>query len=128
MSKVTSKLQVTIPKAIAKAHGIGPGTEIVFESVGEGIRVHRVQEEAVEYGSPEIGIDFRLRLFDEATERQRTREAAQKARLGTAADRGWKREDLYDRGDGGAAWHEPPRLSSRSARSREAGARRAFDA
>ncbi len=103
MSKVTSKLQVTIPKAVAKAHGIEPGTEIVFESIGEDIRVHRVQEETVEYGSPETGIDFRLRLFDEATERQRTREAAQKARLGTATDRGWKREDLYDRGDGGTA-------------------------
>ncbi len=74
MGKVTSKLQVTIPKSIAKAHGTGPGTEILFESAGDSIRVHRVQEAAVEHGSGEEGTDFRLRLFDEAAGRQRARE------------------------------------------------------
>lgn len=106
MSKVTSKLQVTIPKSIAKAHGIEPGTEIVFESAGDSIRVHRVQEEAVECGSGEEGTNFRLRLFDEATKRQRAREVARQARSGiatNAADRGWTREQLYDRGNGGPA-------------------------
>ena len=39
MSKVTSKLQVTLPKAIAQAHGIRPGDEIEWASAGETIRV-----------------------------------------------------------------------------------------
>lgn len=39
MSKVTSKLQVTLPKRIAERHGIAPGDEIDFESAGETIRI-----------------------------------------------------------------------------------------
>jgi AbrB family looped-hinge helix DNA binding protein len=31
MSKVTSKLQITIPKALAERYGIHPGDEIDFE-------------------------------------------------------------------------------------------------
>ena len=39
MSKVTSKLQVTLPKAIADRYGVGPGSDVVFEPAGESIRV-----------------------------------------------------------------------------------------
>ncbi len=39
MSKVTSKLQVTIPKVIANQYGIKPGDEIEFLPAGESIRV-----------------------------------------------------------------------------------------
>ena len=40
---------------------------------------------------------MRLRLFDQATDRQRRRQ--QDVRLAPAdGDRGWSREDLYDRG------------------------------
>jgi len=49
-----------------------------------------------------VGKKERLKLFDQATERQRRREAAlRKARLlprKPPADRGWKREELYTRG------------------------------
>lgn len=34
MAKVTSKLQVTLPKHIAALHGIAPGDDIQFESAG----------------------------------------------------------------------------------------------
>ncbi|MGH7844250.1 MAG: AbrB/MazE/SpoVT family DNA-binding domain-containing protein, partial [Candidatus Binatia bacterium] len=35
MSKVTSKLQVTIPKDIAEAYGIQPGSEIHWVPAGD---------------------------------------------------------------------------------------------
>jgi AbrB family looped-hinge helix DNA binding protein len=38
MSKVTAKLQVTIPKAIARQYGIEPGSEVTFEPAGDVIR------------------------------------------------------------------------------------------
>lgn len=103
MSKVTSKLQVTIPKAVAEAHGIKPGTEIQFESAGDSIRVTTVREEAGNDEAAKADLEFRLRLFDEASERQKAREAAQLERLGANTERGWKREDLYQRDDGGPA-------------------------
>ncbi len=49
-----------------------------------------------------LTVEERLKLFDQATERQRRREEAlRKAGLlpqKPPADRGWKREDLYKRG------------------------------
>ena len=39
MSKVTSKLQVTIPKSVAERHRIRPGDEIRWASAGDGIRI-----------------------------------------------------------------------------------------
>lgn len=93
MSKVTSKLQVTVPKALAERYGIRPGDDIRFEGAGEIIRIVPAKA-AVETGAPDI--DARLRLFDAATARQRTREAGRQApRVGT---RGWTREELYERG------------------------------
>lgn len=103
MSKVTSKLQVTIPKTIAGRHGIEPGSEIHFESAGDAIRVTTLREDTVEYAAGRGDREFRLRLFDEATARQQAREAGQRERLGMGAERGWKREDLYTRGDAGTA-------------------------
>jgi len=91
MSKVTSKLQVTIPKAIADQFGIGPGNEIDWIPAGDGIRVIPTAKKT---GAEDT--ELRLRLFDEATARQRRRESAGKRRR--PKDRGWKREDLYRRG------------------------------
>ncbi len=88
MSKVTSKLQVTVPKALADRYGIVPGDEIEWEAAGDVIRV---------VPSPRAGVrdrSARQRLFDKATERQRARELGQAAE---AADRGWRREELYER-------------------------------
>jgi hypothetical protein len=39
-----------------------------------------------------------LRLFDSATERQRERNTGKKARAGEPQQRGWQREELYQRG------------------------------
>ena len=93
MSKVTSKLQVTVPKALAERYGIRPGDDIRFEGAGEVIRV--VPASA---GAPREGLDIeaRLRLFDDATERQRKREKGRRA--SRASTRGWIREELYERG------------------------------
>ena len=39
MAKVTSKLQVTMPKALAARYGIAPGDDIAWEAAGDVIRV-----------------------------------------------------------------------------------------
>jgi AbrB family looped-hinge helix DNA binding protein len=96
MSRVTSKLQVTVPKAIAQRYGIRPGDDIRFEKSGDVIRM--VPENA-RTRTEGLDIDRRLRLFDAATARQRARESARPARR--AATRGWTREQLYEHGRSG---------------------------
>jgi AbrB family looped-hinge helix DNA binding protein len=91
VAKVTSKLQVTLPKAIATAHGIKPGDEIEWASGGEVIRIVPARR-----GRKALDTAARLRLFDQATARQRKRQRG--ARPGTARDRGWTRAELYERG------------------------------
>lgn len=87
---MTSKLQVTIPKAIAERYGIEPGSEIEWLPAGEAIRV--VPESA----KRPLDRRRRLELFDRATARQLER---QKGKEPTRpADRGWTREELYTRG------------------------------
>jgi len=39
MPKVTSKLQLTVPRAIADQYGIRPGDELQWIAAGEAIRV-----------------------------------------------------------------------------------------
>ncbi|MDY0002520.1 MAG: AbrB/MazE/SpoVT family DNA-binding domain-containing protein [Polyangia bacterium] len=99
MSKVTSKLQVTIPKVLAEAYGIAPGAEVHFEPAGEAIRVRKGGKG--EGGVlPEVAV--RLRLFEEAMARVQARAereglSAQAAQSQT--ERSWSREELYqDRG------------------------------
>jgi bifunctional DNA-binding transcriptional regulator/antitoxin component of YhaV-PrlF toxin-antitoxin module len=88
MAKVTSKLQVTVPKVIAERYRIKPGDEITWLAAGDSIRV--VKEGAA---ASKAGSASRLRLFDEATRRQQLRD---KAASGASGPRGWTREDLYD--------------------------------
>ena len=95
MAKVTSKLQVTVPKAIADQYGIRPGDDIEWTSAGEAIRVVPMARQRAARGGSSLRT--RLRLFDLATARQRQRQAATAA-TARPKDRGWKREDLYDRG------------------------------
>ncbi|MBI3939885.1 MAG: AbrB/MazE/SpoVT family DNA-binding domain-containing protein [Acidobacteria bacterium] len=91
MAKVTSKFQVTVPKAIASNYGIRPGDEIDWIAAGEVIRV-------VPPGSKRVAPDTatRLHFFDQATARQALRQRSG-ARV-RSSDRGWRREDLYSRG------------------------------
>ena len=93
MAKVTSKLQVTLPKALARQYRIEPGDDILWVAAGDSIRV-------VPVGVPRAGETpaSRLRLFDAATARQSERARSGVKPLPKPKDRGWKREELYRRG------------------------------
>jgi AbrB family looped-hinge helix DNA binding protein len=94
MSKVTSKLQVTIPKRLAEEYGIAAGDEIDFVAAGEVIHLVPAGRRLQSRLSPEE----RLRLFDAATARQREREKTMKLPATPPAGRDWRREELYTRG------------------------------
>lgn len=93
MSKVTSKLQVTVPKALADRFGIRPGDDIRFEGSGEVIVVVPANSRS---GRGALDTERRLRLFDAATMRQRARQAGKTPEKLDA--RSWTREELYRRG------------------------------
>ena len=100
MSKVTSKLQVTLPKALAEQMGVKPGDEIHWEIAGDAMRVvPKSKKRKAKQDDP----SFRLRLFDQATRRQRQRETSLDPALMRTAEngRGWTRENLYTRGGTG---------------------------
>jgi len=94
---VTSKRQVTIPKKIADRYGISPGDEVHWQPAGDVVRV-------VPPGRVPSPLDreARLRVFDRATERHRDRDSQKRATEAPSdkpsTDRGWTREELYDRG------------------------------
>jgi len=94
MAKVTSKLQVTIPKHIADEYGIAPGDEIDFVPAGDSIRVILPRQRSRSL----LSLEERLRLFDESTARQREREKQLVLPKNPPAERDWRREDLYTRG------------------------------
>jgi len=105
MAKVTSKLQLTLPKAIADQYRIRPGDDLDWLPAGEGIRV--VKRGAAEATEPAT-VKERLQLFDQATARQRKRQAvsgkkrpaasSRNSQGGSPRGRGWTREELYERG------------------------------
>lgn len=88
---MTSKLQVTVPKAVAERFGIKPGDEIAWEAAGRLIHV-------IPPGVPprRASVEDRLKAFDEATARQRRRRREGR-RAGGVTRRGWQREELYTR-------------------------------
>jgi len=92
VSKVTSKLQVTIPKAIAEQYSIAPGDELEWMPAADSVRI--VPAKALK---PAASAAARLRLFDAATERQRQRQAQTPGAAAAPEDRGWTREELYER-------------------------------
>jgi AbrB family looped-hinge helix DNA binding protein len=116
MSKVTSKLQVTIPKAVAGKYGIRPGDEVVWEEGPRGVMMLRVPpggEGRVGEGmvssryvgpghltAKDLTPEERVAHFKESTRRIRAAQAGRKLRVWKLkTDRGWTREDLYgDRG------------------------------
>lgn len=89
MGKITSKYQVSIPKALADRLGVHPGDDVEWRLAGDELRVTPHRRRA------ELSLEKRLQLFDDATKRQGTRN---KGRRAAATGRGWTREDLYDRG------------------------------
>jgi AbrB family looped-hinge helix DNA binding protein len=92
MAKVTNKLQVTLPKRIAEAHGIAPGDDIEFVSSGPVIQIHTSANRAAQI---QLSKEERLRLIDQASQRQRAREADSDWPLKQTGERDWQREDLY---------------------------------
>ena len=95
MAKVTSKLQVTIPKVIADEYGIEPGDEIEFQAAGNVIRVVPPRGRR----SRRLSREECLRLFDETMARQKEREKSMPLGDDHPTERDWKREDLYTRGE-----------------------------
>jgi AbrB family looped-hinge helix DNA binding protein len=89
MPKVTSKLRVTIPKAIARAFGIEPGDEVSWVVTCNAIRLVPARP------PPPRPTEELLALFDAATARQRARNSAWTGP--PPATRGWTREDAYRR-------------------------------
>ena len=91
MSKVTSKYQVSVPKTIAERYNIRPGDEIEWMPAGDVIRVvpsvQRVSS---------LDRESKLRLYDQAT--QRLRKSTPTSSAPAPRSRGWRREDLYQRG------------------------------
>ena len=101
MPKVTSKLQLTVPKVIAEKYGIRPGDELEWTPAGGSIRVRPVKHKA----KADLNVEERLALFDENTkwldELQAEELRYSKSSEGriTRENRGWTREELYgDRG------------------------------
>jgi bifunctional DNA-binding transcriptional regulator/antitoxin component of YhaV-PrlF toxin-antitoxin module len=101
MPKVTSKLQLTVPKVIANQYGIRPGDELEWIPAGESIRVELVGRKPKR--SAELTVEEKLELFDASTKRLDKVQAKElrknKDRRITRVNRGWTREELYgDRG------------------------------
>ena len=104
MAKVTSKLQLTVPKAIADQYGIKPGDELEWVPAGESIRVELVRRKAK--NGQQLTVEERLALFDDNTkwldeiQAEELKEAKTKGTRITPENRGWTREELYndDRG------------------------------
>jgi len=104
MPKVTSKLQLTVPKKIADQYGIRPGDELEWIPAGDGIRVELVRQKA--RSRHELTTEERLALFDANMDRvdrvqaDMLEEAKKNPTRITRENRGWTREELYndDRG------------------------------
>lgn len=101
MPKVTSKLQLTVPKVIADEYGIRPGDELEWTPAGESIQVRLVRNKT----KTELKPEDLLSLFDENTkwlDELQADELADSKTKGvhlTRENRGWTREELYeDRG------------------------------
>lgn len=93
MSKVTSKLRLILPKALAAKCGIRHEADVRVEGAGE---VTSMAPEAADRIPAGPDGEARLRLFDEAAARQEERQARRRTR--GQSSRGWTRDELYERG------------------------------
>jgi bifunctional DNA-binding transcriptional regulator/antitoxin component of YhaV-PrlF toxin-antitoxin module len=100
MAKVTSKLQLTVPKVIADQYGIRAGDELEWIPAGESIRVELVRGRAK--AGHELTTEERLALFDANTkwldelQAEQLEDAKAKGTRITPENRGWTREELYN--------------------------------
>jgi AbrB family looped-hinge helix DNA binding protein len=91
MPKVTGKLQITLPKRLAETYGIRVGDEVEIVPAGDAISIIPANRRP----RRRLSVEERLRLFDESMRRQRERDSRHVP--ASTEDRGWRREDLYDR-------------------------------
>ncbi|MGA8762356.1 MAG: AbrB/MazE/SpoVT family DNA-binding domain-containing protein [Candidatus Sulfotelmatobacter sp.] len=100
MPKVTSKLQLTVPKKIADQYGIRPGDELEWIPAGESIRVELVRRKAK--AGQQLSAEERVARFDanmkwlDELQAERLKEAKAKGTRLTRENRGWTREELYE--------------------------------
>jgi AbrB family looped-hinge helix DNA binding protein len=100
--KVTSKLQLTVPKKIADQYGIRPGDELEWIPAGDSIRVELLRKARK---GQELTAEERVALFDANTkwidklQAEQLEQAKKSGHRTTRENRGWTREELYeDRG------------------------------
>ena len=91
MAKITSKYQVSIPKTFAEQLGIKPGDDIQWRVAGDELRISPVRPRK------QLSMEARLARFDAATDRQSVRDRKLQRVAEGKSDRGWTREELYDR-------------------------------
>lgn len=91
MARVTGKFQITLPKRLVDSYGIRVGDEVEIVAAGESIAIVPARVLTTVLSAEE-----RLRHFDQATRRQKTRQDGDPR--AAATDRGWTREDLHSRG------------------------------
>jgi len=100
MSKVTSKRQLSLPKAIADLYNIRPGDELEWIPAGDAIRV--VPAHPGEKAARDLTLEEKLQLFDRNMARVDKIQAAELRKAAKSRtrsqDRGWMREELYTRG------------------------------
>jgi AbrB family looped-hinge helix DNA binding protein len=100
--KVTSKLQLTVPKKIADQYGIRPGDELEWIPAGESIRVELVRKAKAGHA---LTTEEKLALFDanmaraDRLQAEELKETKEEGTRTTRENRGWTREEFYeDRG------------------------------
>lgn len=94
MAKVTEKLRITLPKAIATQLGVGSGTELVVDVAGEVTRLRPIR--AGERSRDRAAL---VQDFDSSTERQNQRDAILRERAGDlfeGSNRRWRRAELNE--------------------------------
>lgn len=89
MSRITSKLQVTIPKHLADLFGLRPGDEIQWIPDAGTLRV------LLPGSRSSLTVEERLSRFNLAS--GRIRHGAAAAPGNELRDRGWSREELHER-------------------------------
>ena len=107
MPKVTSKLQITLPKALATQYGIEPGDEIDFQAMGESIRLtpRKIPGKTPEKTlRPRLSLEERIRIWTEANQVLRAHWDSEglasqsvPSEHSAPSERGWTRDELYDR-------------------------------
>lgn len=97
---MTSKLQLTVPKAIAEKYGIRPGDHLEWIPAGKSIRVELARIEAAPVHRQSVNdwlASFKenVRWLNELQAGELEDARAKPAHL-TRETRGWTREDLYN--------------------------------